>query len=203
MTEAGTSAAMLGYRGAGCARAGGRSMTWCWGCRMRPAQRAPDGQSGGRPGGTGGGAAHLGPPEDGGCGMAAAGDPRFPAGVDATRGARRWGHTGPARTLSGGAGRRRLDDGLLEGGSYDRLMKSFDVVVCGLGAMAARARTSSRRGVRVLGLDRFSPPHSLGSTTGTRGSRERRSVKDWRTSRWHGAHTSFGARSRRRRAPTC
>src|SRR5256712_12066504 len=44
---------------------------------------------------------------------------------------------------------------------------SVDVVVVGLGAMgAAAARALSRRGLRVLGLDRFAPPHALGSSHG-------------------------------------
>jgi sarcosine oxidase len=42
-----------------------------------------------------------------------------------------------------------------------------DVVVVGLGAMgSAVARALARRGQRVVGLDRFSPPHSLGSSHG-------------------------------------
>src|SRR6266496_300445 len=43
----------------------------------------------------------------------------------------------------------------------------FDVIIVGLGAMgSAVACHLSRRGVRVLGLDRFAPPHSLGSSHG-------------------------------------
>lgn len=46
-------------------------------------------------------------------------------------------------------------------------MESYDVVVCGLGAMgSATTYQLARRGVRVLGLDRFTPPHRLGSTHG-------------------------------------
>jgi sarcosine oxidase len=42
-----------------------------------------------------------------------------------------------------------------------------DVVVVGLGAMgAALAWRLARRGLRVVGLDRFHPPHALGSTHG-------------------------------------
>jgi sarcosine oxidase len=42
-----------------------------------------------------------------------------------------------------------------------------DVIVVGLGAMgAALAWRLARRGVRVVGLDRFHPPHVLGSTHG-------------------------------------
>jgi len=42
-----------------------------------------------------------------------------------------------------------------------------DVVVVGLGAMgSAVARALARRGQRVVGLDRFSPPHTLGSSHG-------------------------------------
>lgn len=46
-------------------------------------------------------------------------------------------------------------------------MESFDVVVCGLGAMgSATTYQLAKRGVRVLGLDRFTPPHPLGSSHG-------------------------------------
>jgi sarcosine oxidase len=44
---------------------------------------------------------------------------------------------------------------------------SFDVVIVGLGAMgSAAAYHLARRRKRVLGLDRFTPPHSLGSSHG-------------------------------------
>lgn len=43
----------------------------------------------------------------------------------------------------------------------------WDVIVAGLGAMgSATACELARRGKRVLGLDRFAPPHQLGSTHG-------------------------------------
>lgn len=46
-------------------------------------------------------------------------------------------------------------------------MEGFDVVVCGLGAMgSATTYQLAKRGVRVLGLDRFHPPHPMGSTHG-------------------------------------
>lgn len=46
-------------------------------------------------------------------------------------------------------------------------MTSFDVVVVGLGAMgSAAAWQLAKRGARVLGIDRFSPPHALGSSHG-------------------------------------
>jgi sarcosine oxidase len=42
-----------------------------------------------------------------------------------------------------------------------------DVVIVGLGAMGSQvARSLARRGRRVVGLDRFSPPHALGSSHG-------------------------------------
>lgn len=45
--------------------------------------------------------------------------------------------------------------------------RSYDVIVAGLGAMGSAAVYElSARGVRVLGLDRFAPPHTLGSTHG-------------------------------------
>jgi sarcosine oxidase len=46
-------------------------------------------------------------------------------------------------------------------------MKTYDVLVLGLGAMgSAAAYQLAKRGVRVLGLDRFAPPHSFGSSHG-------------------------------------
>ena len=44
---------------------------------------------------------------------------------------------------------------------------TYDVVIAGLGAMgSAVARSLARRRRRVAGLDRFSPPHALGSSHG-------------------------------------
>jgi len=46
-------------------------------------------------------------------------------------------------------------------------MKTFDVVVAGLGAMGSAALYQlSKTGQRVLGIDRFHPPHEFGSTHG-------------------------------------
>jgi sarcosine oxidase len=46
-------------------------------------------------------------------------------------------------------------------------MRSYDVIVLGLGAMgSATAYQLARRGIRVLGIDQFRPPHSWGSTHG-------------------------------------
>jgi sarcosine oxidase len=43
----------------------------------------------------------------------------------------------------------------------------FDTIVLGLGAMgSATVYQLAKRGNRVLGLDRFSPPHARGSTHG-------------------------------------
>jgi len=43
----------------------------------------------------------------------------------------------------------------------------FDVIVAGLGAMgSASAYQLARRGVKVLGIDRFAPPHVFGSSHG-------------------------------------
>ncbi len=43
----------------------------------------------------------------------------------------------------------------------------FDVIVIGLGAMGSSAAYQlTRRGARVLGIDRFTPPHTLGSSHG-------------------------------------
>src|SRR5213083_3799545 len=44
---------------------------------------------------------------------------------------------------------------------------SYDVILVGLGAMgSAAAFHLARRGARVLGLDRFTPPHDRGSSHG-------------------------------------
>lgn len=46
-------------------------------------------------------------------------------------------------------------------------MSVYDVAIVGLGAMgSAAAWQLARRGARVIGLDRFTPPHSFGSTHG-------------------------------------
>ena len=46
-------------------------------------------------------------------------------------------------------------------------MTRFDTIVLGLGAMGSAAVYHlARRGKRVLGIDRFSPPHALGSSHG-------------------------------------
>ncbi len=46
-------------------------------------------------------------------------------------------------------------------------MRTFDAVVIGLGAMGAAAcRTLAGRGLRVCGIDRFTPPHPFGSSHG-------------------------------------
>src|SRR2546423_14934703 len=47
------------------------------------------------------------------------------------------------------------------------MSSSHDVAIVGLGAMgSAAAYACARRGARTLGLDRFSPPHALGSSHG-------------------------------------
>ncbi len=46
-------------------------------------------------------------------------------------------------------------------------MKKYDVVVVGLGAMGSAALYQlAKRGVKIIGIDRFSPPHVFGSTHG-------------------------------------
>ena len=47
------------------------------------------------------------------------------------------------------------------------MVNKFDTIVCGLGAMGSAAVYQlAKRGNRVLGLDRFSPPHDNGSSHG-------------------------------------
>ncbi len=44
---------------------------------------------------------------------------------------------------------------------------NFDIIIIGLGAMgSAAAYQLAKKGVKVLGIDQFSPPHNLGSTHG-------------------------------------
>ena len=44
---------------------------------------------------------------------------------------------------------------------------TYDAIVLGLGAMGAAATYQlARRGARVLGIDRYAPPHEFGSTHG-------------------------------------
>src|SRR5262245_56077881 len=71
------------------------------------------------------------------------------------------GHLGKGRgTFPVGIGRMSR---LLQCGP----MTSWDAAVIGLGAMgSAAAYHLARRGHRVLGIDRFSPPHTLGSSHG-------------------------------------
>jgi sarcosine oxidase len=46
-------------------------------------------------------------------------------------------------------------------------MNHADVVVVGLGAMGSVTTYQlAKRGVKVIGIDRFSPPHVFGSTHG-------------------------------------
>src|SRR5437762_8554667 len=47
------------------------------------------------------------------------------------------------------------------------MTQTFEVIIAGLGAMgSAAAYHLARRGQRVLGLDRFTPPHTFGSSHG-------------------------------------
>ena len=47
------------------------------------------------------------------------------------------------------------------------MVNKFDTIVCGLGAMGSAALYQlAKRGNKVLGLDRFSPPHDNGSSHG-------------------------------------
>jgi len=50
---------------------------------------------------------------------------------------------------------------------YKVMRNEFDTIVCGLGAMGSAAVYQlAKRGNKVLGLDRFSPPHDNGSSHG-------------------------------------
>src|SRR5580765_6780410 len=50
----------------------------------------------------------------------------------------------------------------------DFIMSNYDVIIAGLGAMgSAAAYHLAASGRRVLGLDRFEPPHQLGSSHGS------------------------------------
>src|SRR5215218_8835773 len=78
--------------------------------------------------------------------------------------------SGTIRLQSGGPSRRPASGGafLPGGASMPNLSSSFhDVAVIGLGAMGAAALYQlARRGVKAVGIDRFSPPHPVGSTHG-------------------------------------
>jgi len=51
--------------------------------------------------------------------------------------------------------------------TFPRVSARYDIIVAGLGAMgSAAAFHLARRGARVLGLDRFAPPHRFGSSHG-------------------------------------
>src|SRR5437016_13653664 len=51
--------------------------------------------------------------------------------------------------------------------AHNTMSNDYDVIVAGLGAMgSAAAYQIAARGRRVLGLDRFHPPHNLGSSHG-------------------------------------
>src|SRR6185369_298815 len=56
---------------------------------------------------------------------------------------------------------------LVEPGLTGAMNRSFDIIVAGLGAVgSAAAYQLAKRGARVLGIDRFSPPHAHGSSHG-------------------------------------
>src|SRR5258708_32532260 len=66
-----------------------------------------------------------------------------------------------------GLGLRRASARLRGRRGGDRLLKRYDVIVLGLGAAgSATLYQLAKRGARVLGVDRFSPPHVHGSTHG-------------------------------------
>src|SRR5438132_13799390 len=49
----------------------------------------------------------------------------------------------------------------------NNMASAFDVIIVGLGAMGSAATYHlARRGKKVLGLDRFMPPHAFGSSHG-------------------------------------
>lgn len=51
---------------------------------------------------------------------------------------------------------------------FDPAMSTFDVIIVGLGGMGSAAACHlAGRGLRVLGLDRFDPPHDRGSSHGS------------------------------------
>jgi len=65
------------------------------------------------------------------------------------------------------AGRGRAQPRTARIGYGSAMSATFDVAVAGLGAMGAAAACHlARRGLRVVGFDRFSPPHDRGSSHG-------------------------------------
>ena len=72
----------------------------------------------------------------------------------------------------------------------------YDVVVVGLGAMGSAAVYQlAQTGVRVLGLDRYSPPHTLGSSHGDTRITRVAVGGGSTTCPWSGVPTSSGVRS--------
>src|SRR6202789_680481 len=56
---------------------------------------------------------------------------------------------------------------LPSGSSQGRSVENYDLIVVGLGAVGSVALCQSAlRGARVLGIDRFHPPHEFGSSHG-------------------------------------
>src|SRR5213592_885569 len=49
----------------------------------------------------------------------------------------------------------------------NKMLSRFDVIIVGLGAIgSAAAYHLAKRGKKILALDRFAPPHALGSSHG-------------------------------------
>src|SRR3984957_2223809 len=56
---------------------------------------------------------------------------------------------------------------LPSGSSQGRSVEAYDLIVVGLGAVGGAALCQAAlRGARVLGIDRFQPPHDFGSSHG-------------------------------------
>lgn len=72
------------------------------------------------------------------------------------------------------------------------MQQRCNVAVLGLGAMgAATAYQLAKAGVDVIGIDRYDPPHTQGSSHGdTRITRL--SVKGRNTCHWYAAHSASG-----------
>jgi sarcosine oxidase len=80
-------------------------------------------------------------------------------------------------------------------------MPSYEVIVVGLGAVGSAAiRHLARLGTKVLGIDRYKPPHGFGSSAGETRLTRAAVGEGWNTPRWHCARTRFGGRSKPRQA---
>src|SRR6516225_7707800 len=80
-------------------------------------------------------------------------------------------------------------------------MPSYEVIVVGLGAVGSAATWHlARLGTKVLGIDRYKPPHEFGSSTGETRLTRVAVGEGWSTPLWRCARTRFGGKSKPQQA---